>query len=324
MDAVITMPLNPRHFKKMGFYSIFAYAEYLSQLHKIPSVLVVNKRGIVDVDEMAQALAQRLQDFSLEPTAWWHDTSIDQARVSDLIEQLLSRCVLEESQEKIVHCGCGKIQYLSGATLRKTKTTLLSPDGMPLCCSKTIETTEVLALVTQKLKAPDVYPTLYPTWARKEFDWIYSELSGKRLLVSRVGAGGFLIRSPQGNSFWLDNDIVVSFLPWFLENHGIKGKHLVSGISTMRQVALMSMFMSSLGLQPFEEVHFLPRVNCKLEDFNSLLKDWGAVRLKNALLWCAVSGRQEISFDESLVTRMTPEIVMPQLDRLRHRKSLCR
>ena len=109
------------------------------------------------------------------------------------------------------------VQYLSHALLCKTKTSLITKDGIVLCCKSLVKENKIRVLITSLLEPPKTYPELYPIWAKKEFDWIYSELRGQQLLLSRMDDRRFLITTKSGNNFWLDNDVVGMFIPDLLQ-----------------------------------------------------------------------------------------------------------
>lgn len=326
MNGIITMPLNPRHAQKIGFYSLFAYAKYLGELHQLPTIFVLNEIGAKDNEQTRNTLSNKLISLGLEPSLFWSDNSVNERMLSRLIQKLQGSGKIDEVSCKVSHCECLKVQYITEALLRKTKTSLVTRDNKSLCCNTEITERSVRSLLTSPIEPPTEYPELYPTWAKKEFDWIYSELRGQKLLLSRIDDRRFLVATESGGEFWLDNDVVGMFIPGILREDDIGSEHLISGISTMRQAALMLMLSSWLGVIPPKKVHFLPRVDFSIKTESSPLESsvqkFGAQRVTNALLWCAMSERQTIVLDANMFSRMSEKELKPNNDRIQHRRNL--
>lgn len=326
MHAITTMPLNPRHAQKLGFYSLFVYARYLSKLHQLPTVFVLNEIGVKETCQSSDSLRKGLVFLESQPDILWSDEQVNEEMLEVLVKQLQDDGMVDEVMSDISHCECMKVQYLSHAFLRKTKTSLITKDGTTLCCRSPIKESVVRTLITRPLDTPKVYPELYPVWAKKEFDWIYSEMKGQQLLLSRMDDRRFLITTKSGNSFWLDNDVVGMFIPCLLQKDNVKIKHLISGISTMRQAALMTAWSLSLGIEPPEQIHFLPRVDfgptTETDILQSVVKEFGPNRVINALLWCAMSERQTIVLDKNMFLRTPDKEVAPVFDKIKTRRSL--
>lgn len=326
MQTIATMPLNPRHAQKLGFYSLFAYAQYLGKLHQLPTVFAINEVGVKDACASKNLLCGGLKVLGSQPDILWNDTQASEEMLGRLVGQLQENNLLDEVEGNISHCDCMKVQYLPQALLRKTKTSLISQDGTARCCNSLIHEKKAYVLTTRPLEPPKTYPKLYPIWAKKEFDWIYSEIKGQQLLLSRMNDRRFLVTTQSGRAFWLDNDVVGMFLPGLLEQDDVQVNHFVSGVSTMRQVALMMMMSLSLGMELPEQVHFLPRVDftsrTDTDVVTSAVKEFGIQRVNNALLWCAMSGRQTISLDKSMFLRMLNREIEITSDIIKTRRNL--
>lgn len=318
------MSLNPRHAKKLGFYSLFAYANQLGKVHQQPVTFALNEIGVPDTDQAKNLLSVGLKTLGYQGNLW-SDQQIDGSTLTYFIDSLLHSSWLKETDGAIKHCKCMKVQYIEQATLRKTKTSLTDPNGFARCCNSQIQATEVRVLLTAPLEPPVSHPKLYPIWAKKEFDWIYSELKGQQLLFSRINDRHFFVTTKSNNTFWIDNDVIGMLLVGLLNKEGVNVEHVISGVSTMRQAALMTLISQALGVKIPEYFHFLPRVDVtevSLTSENalqSLVEKFGVNRVTNALLWCASSGRQNISLEKNLFSRMLdrePEL-FPDLSKMR-------
>jgi len=321
------MPLNPRHAQKLGFYSLFAFTKYLGALHQLPTVGSINELGADSHEANIVTLIDTLQILGSKPSVMWNDININSDTLSVLIKRLQNSGLLNETRININHCSCMKIQHLSQALLRSTKSSLISKDGKTLCCDSLLHEAETLALTTTPLCPPETFPLLYPLWAKKEFDWIYSQFKGQQLLFSRIDSGRrFLITTASGKKFWLDNDVVGMFFPSLIKKDGIEIEHLVSGVSIMRQAALMVLISSALGVSLPKQIYFLPRVDINTNQgpatISSAIGKFGSFRVDNALLWCATSGRQNIVLDKNMFPRMLDKEPVPTLDFAKLRRSI--
>lgn len=327
MRMVATTVLNLRHAQKLGFYSLFVYADHLSKVYKIPSVFLLNEAGLSGDPEVLKAVASHeWSALNLQPDVLWSDKDVEGQVVETLIGRLHDMNLVEESMGMLNYCDCLKVQYPSLVVLRKTKTSLIDENGIARCCGSRISQKEVHMLTTKPLYPPQYLPDLFPLWVKKDFDGIYSELAGQRLLISRVDRRRFLVATKNGNTFWLDNDIVVTLLPGVLQHFNIEIEHLVSGVSTMRQVALMMMLSAALGVQLPTQIHFLPRVSFipggGIETLSVAIEHFGSSRAYNALLWCATSGGKKISFDGNMFARVTGKSIEIIRDLKKYRRSL--
>lgn len=327
MKVASMMPLNPRHSSKLGFYGLFAYLQHLGHFNGLKTLVLLNQVGVSDVDGSSVTLLQRaLGNMELYPDMLNSDLAINPTRSQDLIRLMLDEGLVSEEEVQIEHCGCLKIQRLSGLEFFKTKQTLMGIDGKSRCCNSTLSKISARVLLTRPCTKPSYIPGLYPNWSYKELDWVYSSLEGQRLLISRLDRRHFSVSLGEGRKYWLDNDCISLFYPWLMSCDSIEIEHMISGVSTIRQAALMLMFADWLKINYIQNVHFLPRIDygspITISDLDSLLAVHGKNRLLNSLLWSAMSGKQRINLTPDLFDRVSESFRLGKCQGVTDRSSL--
>lgn len=323
--TIATVPLDPRHVFKLGFHSLFVYLEHIGREYNLPSTIVLsaNERD----DSYITVLRQNLYALDLAVSIKDQKDMMLADTISAALQRLEQRGAIEESRAVLCHCDCGKTQFRSGTEFHRTKEgkTLIDENGQSRCCGSAIQETEcdVLFLV-MPLQALTV-PLCYPSWATIEITESLRQMNGWRLLLSRIGNRTYHFQSASGRFYQIDNDItnILSLVLPQPEGRGIQ--HLISGVSTVRQVSLMLTVASLLEIELPQSLHFLPRVEfAPVGDIKTLeeaICRFGIYRVKNALLWCALSGSKNIALSGSLFPRMlvsTP----PSGDHRSYRKML--
>ena len=315
-NTVATLPLNPRHADKIGFFSLFAYTQFMSEASAMKSVFAINELNISSQSSSRSVLLTGLSFLKQEPSHFWYDLEVEKDSITCFLNHLFEIGKVSSVREAVKHCECLKIQYRAIASLHKTKKSLVSQSGVSECCGTVIQEKEIVTLLSAPLEYPEVFPEITPLWALSEVTTACNKLVGQRLLLSRMGERAFSFTTPEGEVFPLDTDVVWMFFPSLLKDkHNLNLKHLISGASTVRQVALLLMLSNWFMCDSIGKVTFLPRVDfspiAKVTTLKSAVERFGPHVVLNALMWSATSGTKEVILSGSLFPRVKKEFVSP-------------
>lgn len=303
--VVATIPMDPGHAKKPGFYSIFMFADAVADAYGLPLVCGLNTLGKQTAsNDTLEQLRDTLTLLNIRPYGWWADSMLNDILAQNTFDALLAAGCIRTTTRDICRCSCGNVEHLAGIELFSTKT--LIKEGRSLCCHTRI--TESREEVLTTLPLPDIpLPTVYPKWAEREFRTKMAKLAGSELLLSRTTPRRY--RIVQGSRSWyIDNDAVWWLYMRWLYASAYQPTHLVVGVSTLRQAAVICTISALLGLPVPTHVYCLPKVFFApihgTTSLESAIARFGIDRVRNALLWSALSQRKEYTLSGSLFPAM--------------------
>lgn len=305
-NIIATLPLNPRHTSKLGFYGMFAYGQFVSAQTNTPfaPMFSVTDSNVADFESVKRGCDL----LGISHVKYLRDDIVSDREVQNIFALLRQMGLIYQTMETVVSCACGKIQYLEKATLRKTKTSLV--DGTEArCCLSKLVSAKIPVLMSAPIRKPEKFPLLQPAWVKKELLWFYDHMN-HGMLVSRSTPQRYSVTmSDSGGKVYIDADTVLHFLPMLLKDAGYSAKMLISGVSTMKQLALMLAFCDQAGVNLPNEVHVLPRINYVHQDDApvSITQKFSSHQVVNALLWCAMSTKQSVTLTDALIARCKQE-----------------
>ena len=306
-DAIATIPMNPSHAEKIGFYSIFVYLSRYAQSNNVLPVYGINTLGKSKLNNGLPKLKASIQTLGIEPKFWWVDESLYDSTVSKKVQDLYNKNILQISHANVSRCVCGNVEYLSDVVLRGTKTLLHGKHAV--CCDSKITSTNKEVLLTAPLPHVEVEKT-YPAWAGTELNEKLARIAGNQLLVSRTTTRRYQLET-NSHVWQIDNDLSWWLYSFWLYEQGIFLKDLVIGASVLHQAAILIAFSSLLGIPVPTGIHCLPKVYFQAENGTTSIGDavalYGQAKVTNSLLWCALSGRKEITFLEHMFKTMSAD-----------------
>ena len=308
-EVSITLPINPRHYNKLGFYGIFAYLNSTANTNMSQDIIMLNTRDGGN-EENKLELIKKIELLGIKPKNIIEDNNIEDGVSKKVFERLLNKGIIRVSEEQISRCKCGKMQFKAEAKLYRTSTSLLSQDGTAKCCGSTLETKVEKVVVTSAIKRPSKLPEFYPKTVQKEIDWFY-ENTNHELLLSRETEQKYSVEI-DNNKYFIDPDNLMYFYLLYLDELGYKVKELVSGISTVKQVAYMLSFCEMAEVDLPNKISFLPRIDFKGSDneyIEKYLEKFGNRKILNALLWATSGSKQTVNMSEDFIKRSSGENV---------------
>lgn len=320
-EVISTLPLNPRHFNKLGFYGIFAYLRSLKESRSMQSLAMLNLVDNNSVTHKAE-LMKKVILLDIVPDQILEDRDIDAKSMQEVLQSLYEDGIIRISIEDVSRCRCGKIQFKTGARLFNTRTTLINSDGTSKCCSSNLINRPSKVLVTRSIKDVDNMPEIYPKWAEKEIKWFFDNTKYE-LLLSRETIQRYSIALKE-DEIYVDPDNLVYFYLLYLQDMGYDISEIISGISTIKQVAFMLSFGAMSGIKLPEKIYFLPRIDFGVSEVGYIeryIDAYGHLRVINALTWAMTSGKKNIRLSEDFIKRANNELI-PDSHLAHNRKDL--
>lgn len=298
-DVIATVQCKTWHARKMGFYSLFAFAHSLGAEMGVESVYAINNFGVNSDPDSFDLLKKTADLLDIEPREWWADEELEKAEIEAALQEMFECMASIIENREISRCICGNIEYLADAKLYGRKTLL--DGGISKCCNSVVGRKSEEVLVTAPLPKVET-PKVYPVWAQKELSVKLENMRGKKLLISRATERRFKIQV--NDRLWnIDNDIMIWLYSKWLQKKGYNLKHLVVGVSTLHQAALITTVSNLLGIPPPEHIYCLPKVYFDpvhgVDTIEKAVYRFGKVRVVNALLRCASSRRKSITLSGS-------------------------
>lgn len=297
--------MDPGHANKPGFYSIFLFTHAVARKHGLPAVFGINTLGKrATSSDASTRLCEMLILLQATPHAWWADSLLNDEIVQNTINLLFAQGCVKAEKRGIRQCSCGNVEYFADVVLFSSKS--LIRDGMSLCCHTHITESHKTVLTTTPLPTIPL-PKVYPAWAEREFAVMLEKLAGSKLLLSRATPRRY--RIVEGSMSWnIDNDVIWWLYAYWLRRISYGLDHLVVGTSTLRQAAVICSISALVGLSAPKYIYCLPKVffapvhNTKT--LEGAIKQFGIHRVRNALLWSALSERKECTLSGSIFPSM--------------------
>lgn len=309
-EVVGILPMSPMHATKLGFYSIFAYANMLAQTEQLSAVYGINICGKPGASTMMPKLQESIEFLDIAPARWWLDSSVTEYAMSNEIEGFFEKGFVQEDEREIRRCACGKVEYLGNVTLLSKGKTLIE-GKYTACCHSQVATRCEKVLLTAPLPLVQT-PEVFPLWAKGELEAVLKTLAGSQLLVSRGTERIFRISSVIGTSWQLDNDLLWWLYLRWLQYEDFSVRHLIVGASIIRQTAVLLAFSALLGIQLPKNIHVLPKVLFEpvhgVQTLEQVESRFGKIRTTNALVWSALSMRKQFTLRGNVFPNMCTTI----------------
>ena len=294
-NVVATIPMNPAHASKVGFYSLFAFASELARLLHLPSVFALNLFGKDATEVSVSTLKNNLLELNIEPSFWWIDSDSASSFFQKTLSRLYAKGRIYFTERSIDRCACGQVEYFSDADLYSKKT--LIEKGYSRCCHTAIVSRVERVLVASKLPLLNGI-AVHPKWAQYEFVAKAKKISVHELLISRHASRQFQV-TLDGETVSIDNDVIWWLYTKQLSLVGYRVSHLVVGASILQQAAMLSTMSALVELEPPDNIYVLPKVYfspvANVDTIGRAIAQFGPQVIKNALIWSALSQRKSIT-----------------------------
>ncbi len=309
IPVATTLPVSPSHAKKPGFYSLFSFVYHLGMTENMQTIAALNTLGKSADVSTIHLMESTLDILGIQPNVRWNDETIDHNSMSTLLQTLFKKNLIGVETRNIRRCSCGMIEYFDGIDLYGSKT--LVHEGYSMCCHTRIIKIRKQVLVTAPLPKPST-PKVFPSWAAREFEAKMKKLAGARLLISRSTPRRHSVRL--GGYDWnIDNDLVWWFFSKWLSEKKYILTHLVVGTSILHQAAILSAVSALIEVPVPTHIYCLPKVSFipihGVVTIGQSVERFGSVRITNALLWSALSGRKEFALHGSIFPKMRDTVV---------------
>ncbi len=314
MEKVTTsLPLNPKHHEKMGFLTFFLLLEELAKRYEVASFPMLDTGESAQEDQ--KILLQKLQLLGLDSKNLHNKEIFTPEMVQEVMIELYKKGIITIAEKTIHRCHCGKIQFIEGSKLSDSKKSLLDSNGLSKCCSSSIHKTTARVLLTKPLDKITTRIVSFPDWFIKEIHW-FGEKFDFPFLISRVTPQKYSA-IVEGDHFYLDADHLFYFYLLFYAYMEKELTSVVAGPSTIKQLAFMLHFGQMLKLSLPKSVYSIPKINYSKETretFTEMVKRYGPVRVRNALLWASLSNRKEININEGHIKGSNEEVIIPVVE----------
>lgn len=292
INGLATLPLNPNHHTRVGFYSFATYleSEMLSgQADK--SLLGINLVGSDDLTQQTQnadILVGKINSLGIFNV----ETLIDSDTREEVLAQLLKLKLvghIRDTKREILQCACGKVYIPHGARVFSIKNSNIK-NGYSTCCNTILEVKNDLVLELRVLENSDASQKISPYFVAEQFKKERDKFYYSGLVISRQKETLLMFQG-----YYIDNDIF--WMLWLntLRMRGMRISKLLSGVSTIRQAAIASVFVN----ETLKEIIFIPKINFlphkDCDNLEKIVGRFGPDAVKKALLSKALSKRDVIT-----------------------------